>query len=231
MYVRVPHYVASFYRNRNEFKPVPTGGVVSIEEDATLWEMLTHFIVPNPTEKLVKEGCFCERMWRKMMRGFSLVENEQGKFQKVLVRDVKDPLTDAEVRDCCQWSAPRYKDLNEYLCIELPPYVYRTGRQVRVDGQWQMSGNGCRIFVAELRRCFWRSCVRYVDGFLEFNKRLGYQRSKLEGIERFMLRYDIRSDRNNKTKESIKRNYNRFIKRYNYQEMDFQEFGDASGNL
>ena len=228
MYVRIPHYVASFYRNRDEFHPVPVGGMVSLESETTLWDMLVHFLVPNPNEQLVREGCFCERMWRKMQKGYSLVEGAGGKFPRVLAkRDASEPLTDAEVRMCCQWSSPRYEDLNEYLCVELPSYVYRHHRQVKVDGQWQMMSNGYRIFVAEMRRNFWHCCVNYAEDFIEVSKKRGYQRSKVEGLERFMARYDIRNDSKNKTKFTLKRNYYRVIRNRIFQQEDFEEFGET----
>jgi len=221
MYIRVPHYVASFYRNRDQHHPKKVGEPVSVENEPVLWDMLMHFITPNPYEKIVKDGCFCERMWRKMMRGQRL----DGSNTRIK-RNYKEPLTDAEVRDLCSLSAATHEDTDEYLCIALPEYVFREGRQQLIDGQYQMTTVCYKRFVAEMRRRFWAECIGYIDSFIEVDKQKGYDRNMMEGMDRFMIRYDIQSGERNKYRKTMKRNYYRQLKYQQHRQYDFVEHGE-----
>ncbi|MBR1377984.1 MAG: hypothetical protein IJ557_02515 [Bacteroidaceae bacterium] len=230
MYIRVPHYVASYFRHRNERKPVAMGCKVSVENEPQLWDMLMHGLGGNPLERLHADGCFCERMWRKMLRGCSLAVGGQNLQPAPRTRrDAREPLTDAEVRQLCGWEPAHNNESDEYLCVELPPFIYAEGRQVVVDGQYQFTSRNCiRQFQAEMRREFWNACIGYIDEFLRVSKRKGYDRTKMEGLERFMLRYDIRSGPNDRTKKTLKRSYYRQLMLRQHLQYDFVEFGESS---
>lgn len=225
MYVRVPHYVAAYYRNRNERKPVAVGGSVSLENEPQLYDMLLYGLVRNPREEIVKEGCFCDRMWRKMMRGQSLVSNNKGKRTSIK-RNPKEMLTDAEIRELCQLPAAHNEEADEYLCIELPPYIYRNGMQIAIDGQWQLRSRTLQTFCGAMRKSFWNTCMTYIEEFLSAGKKQGYKHSVMEGIERFMMRYDIRSNESNKEKMTLKRNYYRQLRYRQQHRFDYTEFGE-----
>lgn len=227
MYIRVPHYVASFWRNREERKPIPAGGRVDLSGEYVLWNMLRQGLCRNPDEEVVREGCFCERMWRKMLRGQSLVANKKGVYVKVFPgRDATQYLSDAEVRAMCAMKEARHEDASEYLCIELPSRVYMNGTQYVVDGQWQMKGKTVQLFVAELRREFWHECLTYIEQFLESGSRK-MERSTNEGLDRFMLRYDIRIGKDNKERATLKRSYYRQLARRTERACNYEEFGEV----
>lgn len=225
MYLRVPHYVAAYYRNRDEFKPVEIGKPVSLENEPILWDMLMSCIIPNPRENLVKEGCFCERMWRKMMRGQYLPSAHKGNMR--VSRDQTEHLTDSEVRELSGMKTSIRSDSSEYLCIKLPPYIYRNGRQIAVDGQWQMVGRANQIFVGYLRDVFWDNCLKYVDTFIEVGKSNDIEHRQAEGLERFLLRYDVRTGEDGKERRTLKRTYYRKTLNKPEKQYDFLEFGDA----
>ena len=225
MYVRVPHYVASFWRNREEKKPIDRGGRVDLSGEYVLWQMLLQGITRNPDEVVVKEGCFCERMWRKMLRGQSVVANEKGKFVKVFPkRDASIHLSEGEVSAMCGFRQGVNEEQNEYLCVVLPDKVYVNGMMYNVDGQWQMRGKSLQFFVAELRKSFWHECVEYVDQFIDATPK-GVERSTVEGLDRFMLRYDIKVGQGNKERDTLKRNYYRQLRKKKRAKHDFEEFG------
>ena len=225
MYIRVPHYVASFWRNREERKPIPMGGRVDLSGEYELWNMLRQGLCRNPAEEVSREGCYCERMWRKMLRGQSLVPNAKGAYTKVYPgRDTSQYLTDAEVRTMSGLKEARHEDTSEYLCVELPSRVYINGTQYLVDGQWQMKGKTVQMFVAELRREFWHECLAYVEQFLESGNRK-MERSTNEGLDRFMLRYDIRISQDNKERATLKRSYYRQLARKADKPCNYEEFG------
>lgn len=225
MYLRVPHYVASYYRNRDEFKPIEIGKPVSLENEPLLWNMLISGLIDNPREKLVKEGCFCERMWRKMMRGQYLPSAHKGNLR--LNRDQSLYLTDAEVRELSGMKSSVRSNSSEYLCVKLPPYIFYKGRQVAVDGQWQLTSFTCQIFITTVRRLFWESCIKYINNFIESGKAVGMNHSKAEGLERFLSRYDIRTGEDERDRKTMKRIYFRKVLNKPKKQYDFLEFGDT----
>jgi len=224
MYVRVPHYVAAFYRNRDEFKPIEVGQPVDVENVTMVWNMLMGNLLQNPKEKVIKEGCFCERMWRKMMRGQYIVQ-QKGCVR--MSRDSKAYLTDTEVRELCGLKVSGRSETYEYLCIKLPPYILHSGRQVAIDGQWQLMYQSCKLFIGYLRNYFWECCLRYVEEFIKAGEHNGVKHSQAEGFERFLARYDIRSGENEKDQKSLKRAYFRRVQQQPDKKYDFVDFGDA----
>lgn len=226
MFIRVPHYVAAYYRNKNKNKVISETEPVNLENEPKLWDMLECGIANNAYEELVKEGCFCERMWRKMMRGQSLVADENGKYAKVK-RDLKAPLTIAEINSLCGWKcSAKQESSDEYLCVELPSVIYRYHQQIAVDGSYQLKGRMAQMFVAEMRRCFWNACMEYMDDYISAGRKNGHNRSKIEGLERFMLRYNIRSGNDNREMTALKRSYYRQMIRRDYVRYDYEEFGE-----
>ena len=225
MYIRMPHYVASFYRNLDKRNPIPYGEAVDVEKTPALWNILLHGLVPNNKNDVEKDGCFSERLWRKMLHGQGLVSDANGKPLQIK-RSVKDPLTIEEIHLLCGWDAEKATDNDEYLCVKLPQYIYRDGKQVIIDGAYQLHKNEIHAFCAEMRRCFWSECIDYIDTYVDATKANGYDRSKIEGLERFMLRYDIRNGEDNRTLATLKRNYYRQIIRRNHKQYDYEEFGE-----
>ena len=228
MYIRTPHYVASYFRNRNEQKPLDIDDPVNLEDDYTLYEMLLYGVSANSLEYIYAEGCFCERMWRKMLRGRSLIL-QNGFFPTIIKRNPKDPLSVAEIRTLCQLHIPKNKDVDDYLCIKLPPSVIKNGRQLPVDGQYQLVGSdNIRSFQAGLRRAFWNACIEYIDDFKLVSKKKGYERSKMEGLERFMIRYNIYDNQKKKNKETLKRTYYRQLNQRLRMKYDYTEYGETT---
>lgn len=225
MYIRVPHYVASFWRNREERNPIAIGGHIDVSGEYVLWQLLQQGLVRNPNEDVVKEGCFCERMWRKMLRGQGLVANDKGRYVKVFPgRDTEIYLTDAEVRKMAGMKSVQNDEQNEYLCVDLPRRVWDNSLQYVVDGQWQLKGKTAQAFIAELKKSFWDECILYIEQFVKSGGS-GFERSTNEGLDRFMLRYDIRVGQDNKERLTLKRNYYRQLQRKNNLHQNFEEFG------
>ena len=227
MFVRVPHYVASFWRNRDSKKSIPLGGKVDVSGSTVLWNILRCGIVRNPEEEVVREGFFCERMWRKMLRGQSVVPNEKGRYVKLIPhRDIQLYLNDAEVRLLCGMKAAKYDGYDEFLCVELPQRVYVDDHEHVVDGQWQLKGLRAQKFATELRKEFWDACLDYVDEFMKAGKN-NDEKSKNEGLNRFMTRYDIRIGMDNKEWKTLKRNYYRQTEQRKQRVHSYEEFGEV----
>jgi hypothetical protein len=227
MHVKVPHYVAAYYRNKDERKPVAIGKPVSLEGEPSLWNMMLYGLVRNELEEIIKEGCFCDRMWRKMLRGQSLCANNEGKYQRLIPkRDPTTPLTDTEVRLLCNLPNAHNEDSSEYLCITLPPFIYRHGKQVPIDGHWQLKSRTLQAFTSAMRGAFWNACLQYIDNFVAAAEKQGYEPSRMEGLERFMARYDIRNTASNREKMTLKRNYYRQLDYRHRQNFDFTEYGN-----
>lgn len=204
IYVRVPHYVASYMRNRDEGNIISPETPIRIETgDRLMYEIIAH-AEPN-LRNVVNVNCFSERQWVAMLQGKTLVYTDD-MLTLDRHRDVRQPLTLAEIYTSCgRMSYIKYIDADDgtkqlapdeeyvetYLAFQLPSRIVRNGREVKIQSDWFIPNPSS--FIGEL-------IERYKDEmyrFLSVDQRIvhinGDVRSKMESMDRFMLRYDIRT--------------------------------------
>lgn len=227
-YLRVPHYVAAYFRNKDQMKPIPVGGVIKIETTNPLWQILSCMAHSNNSETIVTSGCFCERQWRRMMRGMPIYTPKCGAEapKPIAAKEKGETLSDSEVSRLSGIPQRKGEDSGEYLCIRLPEEVFISGRISKTNGQWQLMNAGAFRMIAMMTEEFWRTFFIYIDKEQEWCLANGYDRSVLDSIERFMTRYDIRNSSDNREKMTMKRNYYRKRKTGNFTEEDFVEHGE-----
>lgn len=231
-YLRVPHYVASYFRNKDQQKPIPVGGVIRIDCTSYLFPCLSSMIFSNNNETIMPHGCFCERQWRRMLRGSLIYTPKPGATPpaNVSAKVKGDYLTDAEVSALSNVSSRNDEGVSEYLCIRLPEEVYVNNRVGKTNGQWQLTNSGAKRMAALMTDEFWRIFFVYMDRDREWCLGHAVERSILDVIERFMAKYDIRNSLDNREKMTLKRNYYRKRKTSNFSEEDFVEHGEEGGS-
>lgn len=228
-YLRVPHYVASYFRNKDSDKPIPVGGVLLIEQTERLWVIITSMIHLNRVSNIVRCGCFCERQWNMMMKGSRLfASNKQCAIDLTLFsKEERLSLSDFEVSELSGISKCKGDDSGEYVCIKMPKEVYINGKWHKTNDLWQPLKQGAMDMISEMTREFWRAFFVYMDRDRDWCLVNKVERSLMEGIERFMARYDIRNSPDNREKKTLKRNYYRKRKSYKFNSDDFVEHGDT----
>lgn len=222
-YLRVPHYVASYFRNKDQQKPIPVGGVIRIEDTNPLWPILSVMIHSNDKDTVIPNGCFCERQWRKMLHG-NVLGSAVGKhipINKSLNLLESNTLSDEEVSILSGIPTRKGEDFGEYLCVKLPNEVYSKNRIVKTTTQWQPSCAGAKRLIAVMTDEYWRVFFNYMDKERDWCISHDLDRSVMESIERFINRYNIRNSTDNKEKMTLKRNYYRKLKSYKFGEDSF----------
>lgn len=222
IYLRVPHYVGSYFRNKEQLKPIPVGGVVVLEKTDILWTILSSMIHFNNIDNIVRQGCFCERQWKMMKRGMSIVSG--AKKIRILVPEDDVTLSDEEVVKMSGLNRLKGGDDVEYLCLRLPQEVYINGVLRKTNDQWQLLNTGSIRMLERMKDEFWRAFFVYTDRYKDWCVSHNIEFNILEGIERFMTRYDICNSIDEHEKKALKRNYYRKRKAYKFTFDDFVEF-------
>lgn len=217
IYVRVPHYVASYLRTRIEAAPLQHGEPIRMDfGDPWYIEFLQHASANLRND--VNIDCFSEKQWIAMRRGDALTFNgglipdigKKKKDQRLTLHEIYllsgrqdlvrydddgTPLPDTEYPD-------------EYVAFQMPKTIVRRGREVRIQGDWYLRSS--YEFVEALRMQFKMIYVKFIaqdQYYANALAALGTRaelttapgeiqrikaRARMESIDRFMLRYDIR---------------------------------------
>jgi len=226
-YLRVPHYVAAYFRNRDSNNPIPLGGMMKFDKLSPIWKFLSHMLKSNTTEFIVPFGCFCERQWRRMLRGSTIYTTLDGRRKQIFTgpKATGEILNDAEIFKLAGVSPVNGEEHGEYICIQMPPEVYVNNRMCKTNGQWQLMEGGAKILYDMMSDEFWSAFFTYIKKDYEWCVENGIDRPVLETIDRFMTRYDIRNSSDDKERMALKRNYYRKRKKLSYADSEFIEHG------
>lgn len=227
-YLRVPYYVASYFRNKSRDESLPVGSVIEIDPSEPLYGELYDQIHCNTSGTINRARSFCARQWNQMMQGYAINKGSirKTKANRVLTERVDElTLTDSEVSLLSGLDIPRNEDSGEYLCLRMPDEVRRNGQLRPVNAHWQLSTRGAKRIRRMMIDEFWRAFYCYTDRFRSYCEMEGRSYSPMEGLERFMERYDIRNSADNHEKNMLKRNMNRKRIAFKFTPDDYVEYG------
>lgn len=227
-YLRVPYYVASYFRNKSRKDSLPVGSVIEIDPCDPMYGELYDHIHCNTGGTINRARSFCARQWNQMMQGYSIARGmtRKTKANRLLTERVDElTLSDSEVALLTGLDVPCNEDLGEYLCIRMPDEVRRDGTMRPVNAHWQLSVTGAKRVRRMMIDEFWRAFYCYTDRFRSYCEKEGRSYSPMEGLERFMERYDIRNSADNHEKDMLKRNMNRKREAFKFTSDDYVEFG------
>lgn len=213
IYVRLPHYIASYVRNIDEQNPIPIDTPIRLDAGDPLIGIIAVCAEPN-LHNVVNLDCFSERQWVCMRQGKMLTYQRGFTFD--VNRRFNQPLSIHEIYRFA--GRPDFvrldKDGNpladdeypcEYVSFRLPSVIVRDGRERKVQSDWYLPN--ARPFIAELRTRFKFSLARFIALDRQLAQSAEVSRTKMESIDRFMLRYDIRYG--DREREQLKKVLNR----------------------
>lgn len=227
IYVRLPHYVASYLRNVDRDNPITKGKPIVIETGDPLYNEIVYSAEPN-TRCDINIDCFSQKQWEAMAKGKYLYFRE-GEFRLDLPRNATDPLTLGEIftlsgsddrvkRDLITMELlPDSEYVDEYVPFLLPRFIVRGGREVKVYSDWYLPR--ASRFRNELISRFDMGLMRYIANdrraaraldIIDRERVLSPRHqiiSKMESIDHFMLEYDIRAG--DREREQIKKRLQR----------------------
>lgn len=199
IYVRIPHYIASYLRNIDEQRQLARTEAVQLEAGDELSSVMQCHLLPN-LRNTVSLQCFSEVQWKAMCQGRVISWRKDG-FAMDIARPARRPLSMAEILRLTGCSDRVLLDESgadlpdeaypyEYMAFACPRTIILNGREMKVQGDYTLPDT--TEFVNILRRRFRRALVRFVALDREYVRSLGQTRSKMESMDRFLLRYDIR---------------------------------------
>lgn len=226
VYLRVPHYVASYFRNKNRSHRIEVGGVITIDPSDPIYDAMIDKATCNSTS-VNRAYCFSARQWKRMMAGYTL--SSMGTKAKPVISELEDQLTlsDNEVATLSGLLPPRNSDKGEYLCLSLPREVYKDEVLCTVNDHWQLTFHGACAVRKMMTDEFWRALYTYIDTRREFLTRNRNRKFvAMEALESFFERYDIRNSTTDQHElMTIKRSMNRKREAYKFTEEDYIEHG------
>lgn len=238
IYVRLPHYIASYLRNRIESETIEVGTPIRIEVgDPWFMDFVMHANVNHRNEVNIK--CFSEVQWTTMRKGRALVF-DRGLVPVVSPKMRNQRLQMHEIYALCGRQDLILRDTDgnllsddeyphEYVPFQMPRIITRDGKELHTRSDWYMSDPA--YFIDSITQQFKMIYARFVandkyrvNAIQAINESptplpkgeivRRKQRARMESIDRFMLRYDIRYGE--KERASLKKVLTRDIKRDAY---------------
>ena len=208
-YIRVPTYVAAYIRNRDAENRIQPGGEVSFPEVSVVGWLICRGLRDNAEGAARGIESFSEKQFSDIKR----------------ICGGKENLSDTDVMDALGVHK-KVKKKGEYLCVSLPRELDRMGVRYRITSTWFIKPAYVSAIVKALTQEFWNEFIAYMARDKEWAMANGQKRATLDGIERFLERYDIANDKSDIVKENMKRNYYRKLPDYAFTEYDYIEHGD-----
>lgn len=213
IYLRVPTYVAQYYRGRvvpdpplTEFQAVEFS---RFQEEYAIMESALTFTSEQESDHQV---CFSERMWKNLLQG----KRPQG-GKVIMRRDAKEWLTIDEVNYLTGNKRNRKTDGYDYLCIAAPKQVVIGGQFRQVTGSFTLPFESANTMVRQLRREFLRIFLHWICEELLVCDRRGIRFDATSGrdvmmcIEHFFYHYNMSLGANTTDRDSMRRMAKRWL--------------------
>lgn len=201
VYLRLPHYVASYLRNQDLQNTIPVGQPIVTEMSDPLYRLFSMLPVPN-LRNAINIDCFSEKQWQAMQRG-KFISYRDG-FQMDIVRKTDKPLTLGEIYTLSGNEARVKRDAqtaellpdnyynDDYVPFALPRVIVRDGREQKVYSDYYIP-DVSRIR-EELINRYRTGVISYIADLIVKACREKTEMSKMEALDKCLIRYDIRLD-------------------------------------
>lgn len=186
LYLRVAHYVAQFYRNRDEnnrlgeFDPV-------VLNDNYADNILSRCLRLDGSKGKSTVMCYSQQSWDNILKG------KQPYGGITVFR--RDPKTWPSAKEICALegrSLSLHEELFDYLCIALPAETLYNGEVVKVSKAFALDALTAQHLANHLR---YEYCHVFSEWIIQerrlFSSR-GLLLSDAEALERFLAQYDIK---------------------------------------
>lgn len=200
IYLRVPSYLAQFYRNREVKKPLTETKPVTFSPFQAESVIMAARLTLVPEQACEHNICFSQRMWQNMMRG----KRPQG-GRPMFDRDTDQWLSLDEVNALTGVVKTKKYEGSDYLCIQTPKTVV-VGRQYKqVTASFNLSAGAANELVRQLRTEFIRILLGWVRRELALCDVKGIRRDVVTCIDHFFYHYNIMIGINPTDRDSMRR--------------------------
>lgn len=213
IYLRVPTYVAQFYRGRVAPEPPLTEfEAVEFSRFQQEYAMMEAWLTFVAEQDMSHTDCFSERMWKNMLRG----RRPQG-GKPMLKRDQKEWLSMDEVNFLTGTKRNKKTDGFDYLCIAAPKTMVVGGQVTQVTGSFTLPFSQANTLVRQLRREFLRFFLHWICEELMVCDKRGIKFDADDGrgvtmcIEHFFYHYQMCFGTNATDRETMRRMAKRWL--------------------
>lgn len=206
IYVKVPTYVAQFYRSRDiqnpltEFQPVKFSPFQTESVIMSTWLMTIG-------ESLVENAvCFSQRQWYNMLNG----KLPQG-GDVILKRNPEVWLTMEEVITLTRQKRNGKTDGMDYICIETPKSIVVGQQYKQVTPSFALPYVATCDLVRRMRQEFIRVFVEWMRKEMAYCDIQGIQRDITTCVDHFFYHYNMELGANGADRDSMRRMAKRWM--------------------
>lgn len=206
IYLKVPTYVAQWYRGRDANDPLTEFRPVEFSKFQMEYAMMESWLTFVNDRDMEHTHCFSERMWKNMLNG---CKPQGGK--PILKRDPTVWLTMDEVLFLTNTQRNKKTDGFDYLCIQTPKSLVIGGKIRQVTGSFTLPFKQANGLVKQLRREFLRIFLHWISEELFVMERRGVRRDVVMCIDHFFYHYNMCLGTNATDRESMRRMSKRWL--------------------
>lgn len=222
IYIRLPQYVAAFYRGRNPQHVLAENEPVKFCEFSHEYVVLSMGLMIVPAALQLQSHCYSQRSWRNMMRGMM-----PGGGRCILSRDPDAWLTPREICTLEGEKLSQRRENADYLCIKMPDEVLRGPRVYRTNDTYSLDRMSAKRLDKLLRNEFYHCFVDWIVQDRNFQAEKRIHRTRMETLERFFMYYNIPIGHGHADRETMRRLANRWIREAEVLTNDRVDFAGA----
>lgn len=208
IYLRVPQYVAAFYRHRDDEHPL--GEFDPVEFAAFTHEAIviasSLMLIDNPAEQSAL--CYSQRVWNNILNGKAPTGGK-----KILQRDPKEW---PSLQELCALHGRSFNEREpafDYLCIKIPREIPFNGAIRKTNASYSLHFEAARKLTTLLRNEFYHVFADWCIQDRRASNMRGIKRGRGEMLERFLTQYDIPVSADEREKDSLRRMANRWFEK------------------
>lgn len=205
IYIRLPWYVAAFYRGLEEDNPLTVWQPIQFKEYTHEWVVLANNLRYLPEQRL-SMICLSQRGWSNILRG------KKPDGGAVIIQ--RDPGEWPTIQEICTLEGSAVSNAQrslDYLAVEMPRVVIQNGRQVKPNSCYALDYDIAFKFRQILCQEFYHVFLDWVEQDERYCNRMGIHRKNLEVMERFLVQYNIPISIENSEQDSLRRMRNRWL--------------------
>ena len=206
IYLKVPTYVAQFYRGRDADNRLTEFDPVEFSEFEHESVMIGYGLMLIPEPQQTNTACYSQRAWKNILSGKPPTGGK-----RLIVRDPEVWPTAQEICTLTGDKKIQRMDGYDYLCIAMPREIYR-GKQVRqTNGSYSLPFKEANTIASMLRNNFMHL---FLDWFVQERRwcnKNGVWRDIGTVIEHFFDRYQIQIGGDRKERDTMRRLAYRWI--------------------
>ena len=223
--LRVPWYVAAYYRGREEDNQLSEWDPVEFSDYTHEYMVLENNLRYTPGQ-IQSRNCFSQRSWQNILHG----KNPDGS-RMIIQRNAKEWPTIQEVSTLIGAACHGKQAGSEYLLIRMPREVYYNKHVYRTTPDYCLSYDAATYLSSMITRKFCYEYLEWCEYRKEFARKQGVKAKTIDIVEMFFTQFNFPVAILPTERESLRRMHTRWLtnakKRpayhYNFDDKEFLE--------